>query len=103
MNHPGEWAALLTAMFWTITALAFEAASRRIGSMPVNLLRLVVGFAFLSLFVFFYRGSLLPLHATPHAWLWLSLSGLVGFVFGDLCLFQAFVVIGARISMLLMA
>lgn len=103
INHPGELAALLTAVFWTITALAFEAASRKIGSMVVNLLRLIVGFCFLTLFVFFYRGSLLPLDATPNAWLYLSLSGLIGFVFGDLCLFQAFVVVGARISMLLMA
>jgi len=103
MNHPGEWAALLTAVFWTVTALAFEAASRRIGSMIVNLLRLITGFAFLTIFVFFYRGYFFPVDATPYAWLWLTLSGLVGFVFGDLCLFQAFVVVGARISMLLMA
>ncbi len=103
INHPGELAALLTAVFWTITALAFEAASRKIGSMVVNLLRLMVGFSFLTLFVYFYRGSLLPLDATPNAWFYLTLSGLIGFVFGDLCLFQAFVVVGARISMLLMA
>lgn len=103
INHPGELAALLTAVFWTITALAFEAASRKIGSMVVNLLRLIIGFSFLTLFVFFYRGSLLPLDAPPNAWLYLTLSGLIGFVFGDLCLFQAFVVVGARISMLLMA
>jgi drug/metabolite transporter (DMT)-like permease len=103
MHHAGEFAALLTAVFWTITALAFEAASRKIGSMIVNLLRLLVGFVFLTIFVFFYRGILFPVDATPHAWLYLTLSGLVGFVIGDLCLFQAFVVIGARISMLLMA
>jgi len=103
MKHPGELAALLTAVFWTITALAFAAASRKIGSMVVNLLRLIAGFCFLSTFVYFYRGQLLPLDASPHAWLYLSLSGLIGFVIGDLCLFQAFVVIGARVSMLLMA
>jgi drug/metabolite transporter (DMT)-like permease len=103
MEHPGELAALLTAVFWTVTALAFEAASKRIGSMVVNLLRLIIGFAFLTLFVYFYRGYLLPLDATPRAWFYLGLSGLIGFVFGDLCLFQAFVVLGARISMLLMA
>jgi drug/metabolite transporter (DMT)-like permease len=103
MHHTGEFAALLTAVFWTITALAFEAASRRIGSMVVNLLRLVVGFCFLSVFAWFYRGQLLPVDAPAHAWLYLSVSGLIGFVFGDLCLFQAFVVIGARVSMLLMA
>ncbi len=103
MSHLGEFAALLTAVFWTVTALAFEAASRKIGSMIVNLLRLVVGFTFLSLFVWIYRGLPLPFDASPHAWFYLTLSGLVGFVFGDLCLFQAFVVIGARVSMLLMA
>ena len=103
MSHLGEFAALLTAVFWTVTALAFEAASRKIGSMIVNLLRLVVGFTFLSLFVWIYRGLPLPSDASPHAWFYLTLSGLVGFVFGDLCLFQAFVVIGARVSMLLMA
>ncbi|MEI7501098.1 MAG: DMT family transporter [Bacteroidota bacterium] len=103
IHHPGEWAALLTAVFWTVTALTFAAASRRIGSMVVNLLRLIIGFAFLTVFVWLYRGYLLPLDATPRAWLYLSLSGLIGFVFGDLCLFQAFVVVGARISMLMMA
>ena len=103
MNHTGELAALLTAVFWTITALAFEAASRKIGSMVVNLLRLVIGFGFLTVFVFFYRGILFPFDASPQTWFYLGLSGLIGFVFGDLCLFQAFVVVGARISMLLMA
>ena len=102
-HHLGELFALFTAMFWTVTALAFEAASRKIGSMIVNLLRLVVGFTFLSIFTWFYRGILFPVDASPHAWLYLTLSGLIGFVFGDLCLFQAFVVIGARVSMLLMA
>jgi len=103
MHHPGELAALLTAVFWTVTALSFEAASRRIGSMVVNIWRLIIGFTFLTIFVYFYRGSLLPLDATPRAWFYLTLSGLIGFVFGDLCLFQAFVVVGARISMLMMA
>ncbi len=102
-HHLGEFAALLTAMFWTVTALAFESASRRIGSMAVNLLRLIIGFSFLTLFTWAYRGVILPVDASPHALLYLTLSGLIGFVFGDLCLFQAFVVIGARVSMLLMA
>jgi drug/metabolite transporter (DMT)-like permease len=93
----------LTAIFWTVTALSFEAASKRIGSLTVNLLRLVVGFIFLSIFAWFYRGLMFPVDATPRTWFYLVLSGLAGFVFGDLCLFQSFVVIGARISMLIMA
>ena len=96
-------AALCTAVFWTVTALAFEAASKKVGSLIVNLFRLIVGFVFLSVFTWFYRGYLFPVDATGTAWFYLILSGLIGFVFGDLCLFQAFVLIGARISMLLMA
>jgi drug/metabolite transporter (DMT)-like permease len=103
MPHLGEFAALLTAVFWTVTAIAFESASRKIGSMVVNILRLIVGFFFLTIFVFFYRGYLFPTDASLHNWIWLSLSGLIGFTFGDLCLFQSFVLIGARVSMLIMA
>jgi drug/metabolite transporter (DMT)-like permease len=102
-SHPGELAALMTAIFWTVTALAFEAASKKVGSLIVNLFRLIIGFVFLSLFTWMYRGFLFPVDATGSAWIYLLLSGLFGFVLGDLCLFQAFVVIGARISMLLMA
>lgn len=102
-GHSGEIAALATAVFWTVTALAFEAASKKVGSLIVNLFRLVVGFIFLSLFAWIYRGYFFPVDAAPGVWFYLLLSGVVGFVIGDLCLFQAFVVIGARISMLLMA
>jgi drug/metabolite transporter (DMT)-like permease len=102
-THLGEIASVVTAIFWTITALSFEAAGKRIGSLTLNLLRLIVGFIFLSLFTWFYRGYLFPADATLRTWLILILSGLFGFVLGDLCLFQAFVLIGARISMLIMA
>ena len=103
MRHAGEFASLLTAIFWTITALSFEAAGKRIGSLAVNILRLIVGFVFLSIFTWYYRGYLLPVDADARTWFYLVLSGLFGFVLGDLCLFQSFVVIGARISMLIMA
>ena len=101
-DHYGEFAALLVAFFWTITALAFESASRRVGSLAVNLLRLIIGFIFLSIFVLFYRGMILPLDASGENWLWLTLSGLVGFVFGDLFLFKSYTIIGSRFAMLIM-
>jgi drug/metabolite transporter (DMT)-like permease len=102
-SHIGEFAALAVAVFWTITALSFESASRKVGSLPVNWIRLVLGFCFLSLFTLFYRGRLFPTDAPPRAWIWLTLSGMVGFVMGDLFLFRAFVLIGSRIAMLMMA
>ena len=101
-NHLGEFAALLTAFFWTVTSLSFESASHRIGSVAVNILRLVIGFAFLSVFSLIRRGLILPIDASYENWLWLSLSGLVGFVFGDLFLFKSYTMIGSRFSMLIM-
>ena len=101
-NHIGEFAALLTAIFWTVTSLAFEAASHKIGSIAVNIIRLIIGFAFLSVFNLIRRGLVLPVDASIENWIWLSLSGLVGFVFGDLFLFKSYTMIGSRFSMLIM-
>jgi drug/metabolite transporter (DMT)-like permease len=102
-SHVGEFAALAVAVFWTITALAFESASKKVGSLPVNWLRLLIGFIFLSVFTLFERGLLFPVDAAPRTWFWLMCSGMVGFVMGDLFLFRAFVLIGSRIAMLIMA
>jgi len=101
-NHTGEFAALLTAVFWTITSLSFESASKKIGSVPVNIIRLVIGFVFLSIFTLVSRGSFFPSGAGIDNWIWLTLSGLVGFVFGDLFLFKSYTIIGSRFSMLIM-
>lgn len=99
----GELAALGTAVCWTTSSLAFSAAGRRIGSLSLNLIRLVMAFAFLTAFCWLRRGLPLPTDATAHAWGWLSLSGAIGFVIGDLCLFKALLLVGPRISMLIMA
>lgn len=101
--YAGQLAALGTASCWVASSLAFEAAARRVGSLPLNLLRLVMAALFLGAFGWFSRGLFLPLDASPRAWLWLSVSGLVGFTFGDLCLFRALVLIGPRLAMLLMS
>jgi len=102
-NHFGEIAALATAVCWTVTAMAFESAGRRVGSLAVNLIRLIMGFAFLTLYCAVVRGTAVPSDASLENWLWLAASGIVGFTIGDLCLFRAFVVVGSRVSMLLMA
>lgn len=102
-SHIGEIAALATAACWTITAVAFESAGKKVGSLSVNLIRLVIALLLISVFNLFTRGMLLPLDATGSTWFWLSFSGLIGFVIGDLFLFQAFVQVGARISMLIMS
>ncbi|MGQ8336499.1 DMT family transporter [Sunxiuqinia sp. A32] len=103
MAYFGEIASLLTAIFWTVTSMAFESAGKKVGSLSVNLIRLVIAFFIYCLYTQVTRGMYFPFDASFEAWMWLSLSGLIGFVIGDLFLFQAFVVVGARISMLIMA
>ena len=81
----------------------FTAASRRIGSLVVNRTRLVIAAIFLSITHWIVLGTFLPLNAAPDRWFWLSLSGVVGLVLGDIFLFQAFILIGPRLTMLMMS
>jgi len=99
----GEIAGVFTAVFWTVTSMAFESAGKKVGSLAVNLIRLVMAFFFIGIYSWFARGFFFPTDANLFQWQWLAVSGLVGFVIGDLLLFQAFVVVGARISMLMMS
>jgi drug/metabolite transporter (DMT)-like permease len=101
-NHYGEIAALFVALFWTVTALSFESASLKVGSLPVNLIRLVIGFIFLSLLNLVIRGLVFPTDASAHNWIWLSVSGLIGFVIGDYFLFKSYTIIGSWFAMLIM-
>lgn len=102
-SHVGELAAFATAVCWTATPIAFEAAGKRIGSLTVNFIRLLIAFVLIGLFTLVTRGMFLPMDATSTNWTWLTVSGIIGFVIGDLFLFEAYVRIGARISLLIMA
>ncbi len=101
-SHYGEFAGLLTALFWTVSALAFERATIRVGTFSVNLIRLVIGFFFLCILAYFNRGIIFPFDADFHTWFWLFVSGIVGFVLGDLFLFASYPIITSRIAMLVM-
>lgn len=100
--HTGEFAALAVAVFWTITALAFESASRKAGSLTVNIVRLTLAFFFIGFYTLVSRGHFLPVDASIHNWLWLALSGIVGLVLGDYFLFRSYSLIGSRFAMLIM-
>lgn len=101
--HTGEFVALATAMCWTVSALSFQRATGRAGSLPVNILRMFFALIIYLLVSRMINGKFLPLDAPRHVWIWMSLSGLVGFVFGDFFLFKSYEYISARISMLIMS
>lgn len=101
-NFTGEFAGLATAVCWTATAMSFQVASRRIGSVSVNLIRLVLAFLFYVAYSKIFLGQWLPLDAPLSAWIYLSISGLIGFVLGDFFLFKSYEFISSKISMLIM-
>jgi drug/metabolite transporter (DMT)-like permease len=102
-NYLGEIAALGTAVCWTFTSIFFTLSGRRVGSIIVNQARLLLAVVFLTVTHLLVLGVLLPDQPGLYRWFWLGLSGIIGLVLGDGFLFRAFVLIGPRRSMLLMA
>ena len=101
MPYTGELIAIATVLCWTISVQFFEAASKRVGATPVNIIRLTVALILFSLLLFFRHGYIFPVNFPAHAWFYLSLSGVVGFFIGDIFLFKALVEIGPRVAMLI--
>lgn len=102
-SHIGEIASLLTAVCWTLSALFFQKAGAKVGSLSVNIIRIFLGILFLGVTTLFTRGMFFPTDATPYNWFWLGLSGVVGFFLGDLFLFRSYLIIGSRTSQLIMS
>ena len=99
----GELAALATAVCWAFSSVFFTAASKQIGALAVNRVRLIFAVLFLLVTHTALTGALLPLNAEPYRWLWLGLSGIVGLVIGDTLLFKCYTLIGNRLGTLIMA
>lgn len=102
MQYFGEIIALIVAFSWTATALFADIASHRIGALPLNLIRMAMSLLFLALLLWVFTGTPYPQFADGKAWFWLALSGLVGYVFGDYCLFNSYIVFGSRYGQLFM-
>lgn len=99
----GAIAAIATAVFWSATSTFFTLAGREVGSVIVNRSRLLLASLFILSTHWILMGEPLPFNAPAERWFWLGLSGFIGFVLGDAFLFQAFIWVGPRISMLMMS
>ena len=102
MSHIGELISLLVAVLWTVTALFADKASHRLGSMTANVARLALATVLLAIILWVGAGHPYPVYADGKAWLWLAASALVGYVFGDYCLFNCYLSVGARFGQLFM-
>ncbi|MCB2178779.1 DMT family transporter [bacterium] len=103
MPFIGELAALATSFFYSVGPTFFTMAGKLVGSVVVNRTRLVVALVYLFIAHWLIYGTPLPIDASPDRWFWLGLSGVIGFVLGDAALFQSFIVLGTRLTMLIFA
>ena len=100
-TYLGEIAALITSLCFSITSTFFTLAGQKVGSVIVNRTRLGIAVVFIISAHFLLKIPL-PYEIETERLFWLGLSGIIGLVLGDASLFQAFILIGPRISMLLM-
>ena len=102
MQYVGELISIGVAFSWTATALLSEYGSKRLGNLTLNLMRMVITLVFSGILFWVMTGSPLPAQASNEAYLWMMLSGLVGYVIGDFCLFQCYIIIGSKFGQLFM-
>ena len=102
MTYLGELISIGVAFSWTATALLSEYGSKRLGNLTLNVLRMALALLFAMVLFGVMTGSILPPGASAKAAGWMLLSGLVGYVIGDFCLFQCYIIIGSRYGQLFM-
>ena len=102
MNYLGEFISIGVAFSWTATALLSEFGSKRLGNLTLNVLRMALALLFSVVLFWLVVGSPFPSIGSMEACGWMLLSGLVGYVIGDFCLFQCYIIIGSRYGQLFM-
>ena len=96
MQYIGEILALIVAVLWTISSLSGEVASKRYGSLLMNIVRMTEGIVLIGGLLWVVTGSPIPTYTTKEVWFWLVLSSVAGYVIGDYFFLQCFILIGAR-------
>ena len=100
----GEFFALFTAISWTFSSLTFGKISKKYDTQVANFLRVTIGTIMVGFVCLFgSRHLFLPTDVTWENLKIISLSGFIGMFLGDLFLFKAYNMIGARVTMLIMA
>ncbi len=97
----GELAALGAATVWTFSSLFFTVGGRRVGALVVNRMRLVFAVLLVGTAHWLIYGQPFPTSAEGYRLFWLGMSAIVGLVIGDTFLFQCYVLVGARIGVLM--
>lgn len=103
MNLSGELIALITTLCWSLGIFPFTEAAKRIGSAPLNQYRLLLAWIIISIILFFWNDlNFVELFTEPQPYhfIFLGLSGIIGFSIGDYCSFNSFKLLGPKLASL---
>ncbi|MDP1803003.1 MAG: DMT family transporter [Bacteroidota bacterium] len=99
----GELIALLTTVCWSIGIFPFTEAANRFGTAALNQYRLFLAWIIISiLLLIFYPLNIAGLFSQPqpYQYLFLGLSGIIGFSIGDYFSFTSFRILGPKLGSL---
>lgn len=97
----GELAALGASVCFSIGPTLFTLAGRMVGSLTTNRLRLLLGALYFAVIHWLVFGTPIP-RARPDALGYLLLSGILGLAVADAFMFESFVLIGPRVTLLVL-
>ncbi len=100
MPYTGEISAIITACLWSVTPFLFAFAAGKVGTVQVNINRIVLAAIILFLIV---EVAGINYNLSTRQVFYLIFSGITGLVFGDTFLFKSYQEIGARLGMVLMS
>ncbi len=100
MAFIGEFSAIGAAFLWSFSSFLFTSASIKLGSMQLNIDRMLIAAILLVLTIGIFK---INYDISTAQFIWLTLSGIAGLVAGDTFLFKSFSMIGPRVSMLIMS
>jgi drug/metabolite transporter (DMT)-like permease len=101
-THVGEGAAILCALLWSVSLVAWSHAGARAGAITVAVLRTALATAVLAAAHWAFYGSPWPLRVPARSMLCLAASGLVSAGIGDILSIRSLALIGPRIPSVIM-
>jgi drug/metabolite transporter (DMT)-like permease len=99
----GEIAAILTTICWSVGIFPFTIAAQRLGTAALNQYRLLLAWFIITIILlFFFIHQPVDLFSSPKPfhYLFLGLSGIIGFTIGDYCSFSSFKILGPKLGSL---
>lgn len=98
----GQLLALLTAACWAQNSIIYRHIGAKVGSDAVAHVRMWIALPMILLLSYWVEGSWFPTSLSARTYLFLLASGALGYFFTDMLLFQAYILLGARESMVIM-